>query len=91
MIYIICEFGIGGCAILTDEDTFELVPGGEQFASERIYSILPYDDKVFIGTRTQGFSFMTEKSLHPLKQKSMKISGALYLPGVGLGRWPLCL
>ncbi|MGB5190344.1 response regulator [Robiginitalea sp.] len=74
-----------GLCYLTDEDTFELVPGGEQFASERIYSLLPYDDKVLIGTRTQGFFLYDGKTFTPFKTEiDEEIQGLLYLPGVAL-------
>ncbi len=37
------------------EDSFHLVPNGEQFANERIYVMLPYDkERILIGTRTKG-------------------------------------
>ncbi|MGB5508291.1 MAG: hypothetical protein WBM95_05270, partial [Robiginitalea sp.] len=75
-----------GLTYLTDEDTFELVPGGEQFASERIYAILPYDDKVLIGTRTQGFFLYDGKTFTPFKTEiDEEVQGLLYLPGAALG------
>ena len=72
-----------GLCVLTDNDTFEVVPGGEQFASERIYSMLPYDDKVLVGTRTQGFFLFDGKEFTPFKTEiDEEIEGILYLPGV---------
>ncbi len=74
-----------GLCVLTDNDTFEVVPGGEQFASERIYSMLPYDDKVLVGTRTQGFFLFDGKEFTPFKTEiDEEIEGILYLPGVAL-------
>jgi signal transduction histidine kinase/CheY-like chemotaxis protein len=74
-----------GLCYMTEEDTFELVPGGEQFASERIYSMLPYDDKVLIGTRTQGFFLYDGRTFTPFKTEiDDEIRGLLYLPGVAL-------
>ena len=36
-------------------DSLRLVPGGERFANERIYAMLPFDrDRILIGTRSQG-------------------------------------
>ncbi|MDM9630357.1 response regulator [Robiginitalea aurantiaca] len=74
-----------GLCVLTDEDTFEIVPGGEQFASERIYTMLPYDDKMLIGTRTQGFFLYDGKTFTPFKTEiDDEINGLLYLPGLAL-------
>ncbi|MCO5724936.1 ATP-binding protein [Robiginitalea marina] len=74
-----------GLCYLTDEDTFELVPGGERFAGERIYAMLPYDDKVLLGTRTQGFFLYDGKDFTPFKTELDEvIKGILYLPGVAL-------
>ena len=41
-IYYLRIWGVGLCT-LKEDDTFEIVPGGEAFTSERIYSILPYE------------------------------------------------
>jgi signal transduction histidine kinase/CheY-like chemotaxis protein len=74
-----------GLSILTDNDTFELAPGGEQFASERIYTMLPYEDKVLIGTRTQGFFLYDGKEFVPFKTEiDEMVKGILYLPGAAL-------
>src|SRR5210317_935079 len=64
-VYYLRIWGRGLC-YLTDEDTFELVPGGERFANERIYVILPYDeDQVLIGTRNEGFFLYDGKEFKP--------------------------
>ena len=75
-----------GLCYLTDEDTFELVPGGEQFADERIYSILPYDDKrLLLGTRNQSFFIYDGVSFQPFKTEADELIGkSLYLPGLAL-------
>ena len=75
-----------GLCYLTDEDTFELVPGGEQFTEERIYTILPYDDKrVLLGTRTQGFFIFDGENYEPFKTEiDEQVGQSLYLPGVAL-------
>ncbi len=74
-----------GLCVLTEDDTFELVPGGERFAGERIYSMLPYDDKVLIGTRTQGFFLFDGEEFRPFKTGiDEAVNGILYLPGAAL-------
>ncbi len=74
-----------GLTKLTDDDTFELVPNGEKFTSERIYSILPYDDKVLIGTRNQGFYIYDGRDFTPFKTEIDEfVKGNLYLPGFAL-------
>ncbi|SKB40573.1 Y_Y_Y domain-containing protein [Maribacter arcticus] len=81
-----------GLCILKDDDTFELVPNGEQFASERIYTMLPYDDKMLVGTRTQGFFLYDGKEFVPFKTEiDEQVKGELYLPGATLkdGRYVL--
>ncbi|MGB5428889.1 response regulator [Eudoraea sp.] len=83
--YYLRIWGVGLC-ILKDDDTFELVPQGEKFESERIYSILPYDDQtVLIGTRNQGFYLYDGKDFTPFKTEvDPYVKGNLYLPGVAL-------
>jgi signal transduction histidine kinase/DNA-binding response OmpR family regulator len=75
-----------GLCKLTKDDTFELVPGGEQFANERIYAILPYDEKTtLIGTRNLGFFLFDGKTFTPFKTEADPfVKGKLYLPGVAL-------
>ncbi|WP_276390961.1 response regulator [Eudoraea chungangensis] len=84
-VYYLRIWGVGLC-ILKDDDTFELVPGGEAFASERIYSILPYDDtNLLIGTRTQGFYLYNGEKFSPFKTELDEyVKDRLYLPGVAL-------
>ena len=84
-IYYLRIWGRGLC-YLTEDDTFEVVPGGEKFADERIYVILPYDEeRILIGTRTQGFFIYDGKEFHPFKTEADDlIEENLYLPGVAL-------
>ncbi len=47
------EWGRG--LLRLEDDSLRLVPGGERFADERVYVMLPYDaDRILVGTRTQG-------------------------------------
>ncbi|MEO7445467.1 MAG: triple tyrosine motif-containing protein, partial [Ferruginibacter sp.] len=71
-----------------EKDSFHLVPGGERFASERIYVILPYDEtKLLIGTRTQGLFIYDGKQFTPFKTEADKqivntsLYGGTVLPG----------
>ena len=84
-VYYLRIWGIGLC-ILKDDDTFELVPDGERFADERIYSILPYDDDtILIGTRNDGFYLYDGKTFTPFKTEADNfLKGNLYLPGAAL-------
>lgn len=83
--YYLRIWGVGLC-ILKDDDTFELVPGGERFADERIYSILPYDENTtLIGTRNEGFFLYDGKTFTPFKTEADEyLKGILYLPGAAL-------
>jgi hypothetical protein len=49
-------------------DSLALVPGGEQFAEERIYTMLPFPGKpgtVLVGTRTQGLFLFDGRTTIP--------------------------
>lgn len=65
---------------------FNVVPGGERFADERIYVMFPYDEAhILIGTRTQGFFLYDGKTFEPFKTElDEKVRGSLYLPGIAL-------
>ncbi|WP_227009124.1 response regulator [Christiangramia fulva] len=80
-----CRIWNKGLCVLKD-GKFELVPGGEQFAEERIYEMLPYDDhKVLLGTRDKGFFLYDGKTIRPFKTEVDKfIQGVIYSPGVAL-------
>lgn len=83
--YYLRIWGRGLC-YLTEDDTFELVPGGEQFANERIYVILPYDkDRVLIGTRNEGYFLYDGKEFESFETEvDTYTRGDIYLPGVAL-------
>ncbi len=83
--YYLRIWGRGLC-VLKDDDTFEVVPGGERFANERIYLMLPYDDKqVLIGTRNEGFYLFDGKEFKPFETEvDFYTKGDLYMPGVAL-------
>ncbi|RLD21457.1 MAG: hypothetical protein DRI69_03970, partial [Bacteroidetes bacterium] len=54
-----------------ENGTFNLVPGGEMFANERVYVMLPYDDeRILIGTRTQGLFIYDGKTFTPFKTEA---------------------
>jgi len=68
-------------------DSLVLVPGGEQFADERIYVMLPFDEKrMLIGTRTQGLFIFDGTTIKPFKTEadSFLLQNQLYLPGAML-------
>ncbi|MCF6223420.1 MAG: ATP-binding protein [Flavobacteriaceae bacterium] len=83
--YYLRIWGRGLC-VLTKDDTFELVPGGERFADIRIYTILPYDDKnILLGVRNDGFYLYNGKSFTPFKTEADEfVKNKLYLPGAAL-------
>ncbi len=83
--YYLRIWGRGLC-VMTEDDTFELVPGGERFANKRIYIILPYDDtNILIGTRNDGFYLYDGESFTPFKTEVDKyVKGNLYMPGAAL-------
>ena len=91
-IYYLRIWGRGLC-YLTKDDTFELVPDGEQFSDVRIYVMLPYDDKtVLIGTRLDGFYLYDGQSFKPFKTEADEyVREKLYLPGIAMedGRFVL--
>ncbi len=89
--YYVRIWGRGLCVMEGRE--FKVVPGGEQFASERIYVMLPYDEKtMLVGTRNDGFYLYDGVSFTPFKTElDALVKGSLYLPGVALpdGRFVL--
>ena len=83
--YYVRQWQVG--LMTLDGDSLKLVPGGEQFALERIYSILPYDeDRILIGTRTQGFFLYNGSEFRPFRTEadSYILENQLYLPGAVL-------
>nr|WP_299074102.1 response regulator [uncultured Allomuricauda sp.] len=77
-------WGKGLC--IYENGKLNVVPEGEKFTSERIYTMLPYDDKtMLVGTRTQGFYLYDGKTFKPFKTELDElVKGSLYLPGVAL-------
>ena len=67
-------------------DTFRLLPGGEKFAQERIYSMLPYDEeRILLGTRNDGFYLYDGRRFTPFKTDvDEQVQSVLYLPGAKL-------
>lgn len=52
-------------------DSFHVVPNGGRFATERIYALLPYDNnRMLIGTRTQGLFIYDGKDFVPFKTEA---------------------
>ena len=67
-----CRIWTRGLTILKN-DSFHVVPNGEKFANERIYVMLPYDEKrILIGTRTQGLFLYDGKDFTPFKTEADK-------------------
>ena len=83
--YYLRIWGRGLC-VMTEDDTFELVPGGERFADKRIYTILPYDDEnILLGVRNDGFYLYNGKSFSAFKTEADEfVKNKLYVPGVAL-------
>lgn len=65
-----CRIWTRGLAVLRN-DSFHVVPNGEKFANERIYVMLPYDEKrILIGARTQGLFLYDGKDFTPFKTEA---------------------
>jgi len=82
--YYLRIWGVG-LTVMEDYE-FKVVPGGERFADERIYVILPYDDKqILIGTRNFGFFIYDGVEFTPFKTEIDEyVNGTIYLPGTTL-------
>jgi signal transduction histidine kinase/CheY-like chemotaxis protein len=62
-------WGRGLCVL--KNDSFYVVHNGERFANERIYVMLPYDDKrMLIGTRTMGLFLYDGNDFTPFKTEA---------------------
>ena len=87
-----CRIWNQGLCVL-EGDTFQLVPGGERFADERIYVMLPYDEeRLLVGTRSQGLFLYDGTTFKPFKTEvDHLLKDVLYLPGLVLddGRFVL--
>ncbi|MCB0714889.1 MAG: hypothetical protein KDC06_02635, partial [Chitinophagaceae bacterium] len=66
-----CRIWNRGLTVL-ENDSFHVVPHGDKFTSERIYSLLPYDnkDKLLVGSRTQGLFIYDGKDFTPFKTQA---------------------
>jgi signal transduction histidine kinase len=83
--YYVRQWGVG--LMRMEDDGPHLVSDGARFAQERIYSILPYDDKrLLIGTRNAGFFLYDGVSFTPFPTEADTYfeSFGLYLPGAVL-------
>lgn len=82
--YYVRIWGRGLCVL--ENGKFNVVPEGEKFESERIYTMMAYDDDtMLIGTRNDGFYLYNGKSFTPFKTELDElVRGSLYLPGVAL-------
>lgn len=59
-----------GLQKLNEKDEWQTVPGGEQLADERVYSVLPYDAKrLVVATRTRGLLLYDGQKFSPFAQK----------------------
>ena len=81
------EWGIG-LQKLTG-DSLKLVPGGERFADERIYVMLPFPGEknvTLIGTRTKGLFKYDGKNFIPFKTQADEflLKNLIYSPGAVL-------
>jgi K+-sensing histidine kinase KdpD/CheY-like chemotaxis protein len=81
-IHYLRQWGIG--LMKMENDSLVLVPGGQRFASERIYVMLPFDKKqILVGTRTQGLFLYDGQTFKPFKTGAdvFLAQNQLYLPG----------
>lgn len=77
-------WGKGLCRVQGDSVT--LVPGGEQFAEERIYVMLPFPgdkENILVGTRTMGLFKYNGQQFTPFKTGADQFikDNQIYLPG----------
>jgi signal transduction histidine kinase/ligand-binding sensor domain-containing protein len=78
------------------DDSLQLVPGGERFAEERIYVMLPFDEKkILIGTREKGLFLLDGAAITPFRlapaAAAFLSTNQLYSPGVVLSDGLLAL
>ncbi|MEM6335761.1 MAG: histidine kinase, partial [Bacteroidota bacterium] len=65
-------------------DSLVLAPSGEQFAGERIYTMLPFDEgRTLVGTRTQGLFLYDGSRFEPFETEAdaQLLGRQLYMPG----------
>ncbi len=68
-------------------DSLALAPGGAQFANERLYAMLPYDeDRALVGSRTQGLFLYDGTTFQPFETEADAYlqQNDLYMPGAVL-------
>lgn len=90
--YFLRQWEVGLMRLEGDE--LRLIPGGEQFAQERIYVMLPFGDgRVLLGTRTRGLFLSDGERIMPFETEADDLleESGLYYPGVVLpgGRFAL--
>jgi len=71
------------------DDSLRLVPNGERFAEERVYVMLPFDEKkILLGTREQGLFLLDGAAITPFRlapaAAAFLSNNQLYSPGVVL-------
>ena len=79
------QWGVGLGTI--EDGEFSLLPGGEQFADERVYVMMPWDDgTVLLGTRTMGLLLFDGTSYERFETEADQIleDGLIYLSGLQL-------
>ncbi|MCI0693879.1 ATP-binding protein [candidate division KSB1 bacterium] len=69
------------------DDSLRIAPNGERFAEERIYVMLPFDEKkILIGTREQGLFLLDGATITPFRlapaAAAFLSTNQLYSPGV---------
>ena len=83
--YYIREWGVG--LLERKNGTLALVPGGEQFANERVYVMQPFPgERILIGSRTGGLFLFDGQNITPFKTEANEILQKydLYMPGAVL-------
>jgi len=78
------EWGKGLCVL--KNSSFSLLPGGEKFAEERVYVMLPFPDEkgsYLIGTRTMGMFKFDGTNFTPFKTEvdDFITENVIYMPG----------
>lgn len=95
--FYVREWGAGLLEMVSGSprgDFLKLLPGGERFAEERIYVMLPYDERqILIGTREQGL-FRFDGSVFtpfPTRADAFLKENRLFLPGAVLANGTFAL
>jgi signal transduction histidine kinase len=85
--FYVREWGVGLLKMVGN--SLKLVPGGERFANERIYVMLPFpgeENEILIVTRTQGLFKFNGKEFRPFKTEADEYlkKNLIYSPGAVL-------